>query len=334
MNWQFVLAGVLAFLVALYGTPIARAAALRFGVVDQPDGKLKTQNSSVPYFGGLAIYLAVLIPLCLFYQFERSVLAILLSGTLVVILGLIDDFGVLTPAAKFIGQFLAAVVLIKADVLIRVEAFHPYVNLFLTLLWIIGMTNAMNIIDIMDGLAAGVALIAAVFLFVVALMNHYDMIAIFAVCLVGSLAGFLPYNFRPAKIYMGDAGSMFLGMMLGTLAIIGDYSATNKLAFLNPLLFFGVAIFDTMYVMLLRAINGRSMFLGSKDHFAVRLRIAGWPIARIVLCAYAAGLILGSIALINMFLPTQSSIVLYAIISALCVILGWRLSRIKVADGN
>ena len=331
MNWQFILAGVLAFLVGLYGTPVARAAALRFGVVDQPDGRLKNHGNSVPYFGGLAIYLAVLIPLCLFYQFERSVLAILLAATLVLILGLIDDFGVLTPSAKFIGQFLAAVVLIKADILIRVEAFHPYVNLFLTLFWIIGMTNAMNIIDIMDGLAAGVALIGSLFLFIVAVMNQYDMIAMFAVTLLGSLAGFLPYNFRPAKIYMGDAGSMFLGLMLGTLSIMGDYSATNKLAYLNPILFFGVAIFDTMYVMLLRAINGRSMFLGSKDHFAVRLKYAGWSTARIVLCAYAAGLFLGGVAIFNMFLPTQSSVVLYSILSAMCVILGWRLSKIKVA---
>ena len=331
MIWQFILAGVLAFLVALYGTPIARAAALRFGVVDQPDGKLKNHGTAVPYFGGLAIYLAVLIPLCLFYQFERSVLAILLAGTLVLILGLIDDFGVLTPAAKFIGQFIAAVVLVKGDILIRVEAFHPYVNLFLTLLWIIGMANAMNIVDIMDGLAAGIALIGSAFLFVVALMNRYDMIGMFAVTLFGSLAGFLPYNFRPAKIYMGDAGSMFLGMMLGTLAILVDYSATNTLAFLNPILFFGVAIFDTMYVMLLRAINGRSMFLGSKDHFAVRLKSAGWSINRIVLTAYSVALLLGISAIFNMFLPTESSVILYVLVSAIFVLVGWRLSRIKVA---
>jgi UDP-GlcNAc:undecaprenyl-phosphate GlcNAc-1-phosphate transferase len=331
MIWQFILAGVLAFLVAIYGTPVARAAALRFGVVDHPDGRLKKHESAVPYFGGLSIYLAVLIPLCLFYQFERSVLAILLAGTLVLILGLIDDFGVLTPAAKFIGQFLAAIVLVKADILIRVEMFHPYVNLFLTLFWIIGMTNAINIIDIMDGLAAGVALIACMFLLTVSLMNEHHMIAIFTVTLVGSLAGFLPYNFQPAKIYMGDAGSMFLGLMLGTLAIMGDYSDTNKLAFLNPILFFGVAIFDTMYVMLLRAIHGRSMFLGSKDHFAIRLKMAGWSTKKIVLAAYITGSFLGGVALFNMYLPTESSIIVYCILCGVFVILGWRLARINVA---
>ena len=331
MIWSFVLAGVLAFLVALYGTPVARAAALRFGVVDHPDGKLKTHGEATPYFGGLAIYLAVLIPLCLFYEFEKSILAILLAGTLVLILGLIDDFGVLTPTAKFIGQFIAAVVLVKGDILIRVEAFHPYVNLFLTLFWIIGITNAINIIDIMDGLAAGVCLVSAIFLFIVSVINRHEMIAVFAVTLVGGLAGFLPYNFRPARIYMGDTGSMFLGLTLGTLAIMGDYSAINNLAYFNPLLFFGVAIFDTMYVMLLRAIRGRSMFLGSKDHFAVRLKYAGWSIKKIVIAAYVAGLFLGTVALFNMFLPSQASIILYSILSFAFVVIGWRLARIKVA---
>jgi len=331
MLWSFVLAAVLAFLVGLYGTPIARAAALRFGVVDQPDGKLKTQGEPVPYFGGLAIYLAVIIPLCLFYQLDKSILAILLAGTLVLLLGLIDDFGVLTPAAKFIGQFIATIVLVKGDILIHVESFPPYVNLLLTVLWIIGMTNAINILDIMDGLAAGIALIGALFLFVVALINQHEMIAMFAVTLAGSLAGFLPYNFRPARIYMGDTGSMFLGLTLGTLAILGNYTAKNQLAYFNPLLIFGVAIFDTIFVMLLRAMKGRSMFLGSKDHFAVRLRIAGWSITRIVLLSYLVALCLGGLALYNMYLPKEASIVLYSSISVFFILLGWRLSKIKVA---
>lgn len=331
MFWSFALAAVLAFLVGLYGTPVARAAALRFGVVDQPDGKLKIQREPVPYFGGLAIYIAVIIPLCLFYQFDKSILAILLAGTLVLLLGLIDDFGVLTPAAKFVGQFIATIVLVKGDILIRIESFPPYLNVILTVLWIIGMTNALNIIDIMDGLAAGVAFIAALFLFVVAMINQHQMIAMFAVTLAGSLAGFLPYNFRPARIYMGDTGSMFLGLTLGTLAILGNYTSKNDLAYLNPLLVFGVAIFDTLYVMLLRAIKGRSIFLGSKDHFAVRLQIAGWPTTRIVVVAYIVSLLLGTLALYNMYLPREASIFLYSTVGVFFILLGWRLSKIQVS---
>jgi UDP-GlcNAc:undecaprenyl-phosphate GlcNAc-1-phosphate transferase len=331
MFWSFALAAGLAFLVGIYGTPIARSAALRFGVVDQPDGRLKNQQEPVPYFGGLAIFLAFLIPLCLFYEFDKSVLAILLSGTLVLLLGLIDDFGVLTPGAKFLGQLIAAIVLVKGDILIRIEAFPPYVNFILTVLWIIGMTNAINIIDVMDGLAAGISLIAASFLFVVAVINGHELIAMFAVTLMGSLAGFLRYNFRPAKIYMGDAGSMFLGLTLGTLAILGNYTDRNHLAYLNPILIFGVAIFDTVFVMILRALKGRSMFLGSNDHFAVRLRIRGWSTARIVLVAYFVAILLGGLAIYNMFLPPDASIILYSVISAIFILLGWRLARIKTA---
>ena len=331
MNLSYFFASFLAFLLALYGTPVARAAALRFGVVDNPDGRLKNQSEPVPYFGGLAIYLAVLIPLCLFYTFDQRILAILLSGTLVLLLGLIDDFGVLTPAAKFMGQVIAAIVLIKSDVIIRIESFPPYINLILTVLWILGMTNAMNIIDIMDGLCAGISLVASFCLFFVAALKNDTMIAIFALTLTGSLAGFLRYNFQPARIYMGDAGSMFLGLCLGALAIIGDYSDFNRLALYNPLLIFGVAIFDTIYVMILRLMQRKSPFLGSKDHFAVRLKYAGWSIKKIVITAYVAGLFLGTVALFNMFLPSQASIILYSILSFAFVVIGWGLARIKVA---
>src|SRR5262249_34699520 len=282
MLLSYLFAALLAFLIALYGVPIAMSAALRFGVVDKPDGRLKNQNDAVPYFGGLAVYIAVLIPLCLFYDFDIRILAILLAGTLVLLLGLIDDFGVLRPHAKFVGQLIAVIVLIKGDIVIKIHAFPYQVNLVLTVLWIVGMCNAFNIIDIMDGLAAGIALIASLFLFVVAILNHHNLIAIYTITLAGSLAGFLRYNFRPARIYLGDAGSLFLGLTLGALAIIGDYTANNRLAFLDPLLIFGVAIFDTVYVSILRVAKGKSPFLGSKDHFAVRLKTAGWPVTRIV----------------------------------------------------
>lgn len=332
MVLTYIFAGLLAFLLALYGTPIARSAALRFGVVDRPDGKLKDQADAVPYFGGLAIYLSVLIPLCLFYDFDARILSILLSGTLVLLLGLIDDFGVLRPSAKFAGQLIAAIVLIKGDVCIKIASLPPQLNLALTVLWIIGICNAMNIIDIMDGLSAGTALIAAVFLFAVALLNGHTMIAVFTITLAGGLLGFLRYNFRPARIYMGDTGSMFLGLTLGALAMIGDYTANNRLAFFNPLLFLAIPLFDTAYVMILRLIHGRSPFLGSKDHFAVRLKKKGWSVGKIVLTSYAISAILGGGAIANMFIGKQQSLILYAAVLLFFILSGWRLSRINVAS--
>lgn len=330
MTFLHLFALLLSFLLSLYGTPIARMAALRFGVMDAPDGRLKDQLEPVPYLGGLAIYLSVLVPLCLFFAFDTAVFAILLAGTLVVLLGLIDDFGVLTPGAKFVGQLIAAWVLIKGGIVIRVETFPVWLNIIFTVVWFVGMTNAINIIDIMDGLAPGVALIAAIWLFAVSLINHHVMTSIFTIAMIGSLAGFLRYNFHPAKIYMGDAGSMFLGLTLAALAIVGSYTADNWLAFFNPLLIFGVPIFDTLYVMVLRARNNRSMFLGSKDHFAVRLKTAGWSVPRIVLSTYAISSALGGLALINMYVAYQVSIVMYAALLLICLLVGWRLAKIKI----
>jgi UDP-GlcNAc:undecaprenyl-phosphate GlcNAc-1-phosphate transferase len=249
----------------------------------------------------------------------------------VLLLGLIDDFGVLTPLAKFIGQIIAVIVLIKGDMVIHIESFPLWLNLTLTALWILGMTNAMNLIDIMDGLAAGVALITSFVLFLVAVINDHTMIAIFTLTLTGSLAGFLRYNFKPARIYMGDAGSMFLGLTLAALAIIGDYSAKNPLAFFNPVLIFGVALFDMVYVMILRTMKGRSMFLGSKDHFALRLKFMGWPVVRIVLFSYVLSMIFGGAALLNMYLDPRASYVIYGAAALVFAAIGLWLARIKVS---
>src|SRR5881396_413978 len=183
----YLLAFVLALLLALYGVPVARRAALQFNVVDRPDGRLKHQSAPVPYFGGLAVYLAFLISLALTFEFRQDVLGLVLGGTLMVMLGLIDDFGVLKPWPKLIGQLIAVFVLIRSGIRIEIAAFP----------------------DWLDGLAGGVSVIACLWLFVVALVNHDTTVAVMLAALAGSLVGFLRYNLHPATIYLGDAGSLF-----------------------------------------------------------------------------------------------------------------------------
>ena len=153
--YLYLLTFTLAFLVALYGVPIARQAAMKYGIVDAPDGRLKHQKEPVPYFGGLAIYLAFLMSLAFTFEFRQDVLGIILGGTIVVMLGLIDDFGVLTPWTKLTGQLLAVFVLIKSGIRIEIAAFPEWLDLVLTVLWMVGLINAFNLLDIMDGLSAG-----------------------------------------------------------------------------------------------------------------------------------------------------------------------------------
>src|SRR5256714_2307982 len=181
----YALTFVLALLLALYGVPLARRAALQFNIVDRPDGRLKLQAEPVPYFGGLAVYLAFLISLALTFEFRHEALGLMLGGTLMVMLGLIDDFGVLKPWPKLIGQLIAVFVLIRSGIRIEIAALPDWLDLLLTLLWMVGIINAINIIDVMDGLAGGVSVIACLWLFVVALVNHDTMVAMMLAALAG-----------------------------------------------------------------------------------------------------------------------------------------------------
>ena len=166
-----VAAFVLSAVVALYTTPLMRQAAIQFGIVDRPDGRLKTHAEPVPYLGGLAVFLAFLIALAVVFEFSHAVLGILLSGTLMLLVGLIDDLGVLSPLEKLGGQCVAVAVLIKAGLFIKLVFIPPLAAFVLSALWLLTVTNAFNIMDIMDGLASGVALIASLFLAGIAIRN-------------------------------------------------------------------------------------------------------------------------------------------------------------------
>lgn len=283
----------IALLLSLYTTPLMRQAALQFGILDRPNGTLKTQSGAVPYLGGLGVFLAYLIALAVTFEFSYAVLGILLSGTLMLLLGLIDDLGVLSPFEKLAGQLLAVIALVKAGLFIKLLFLPTPVALVLSILWLLTITNALNIIDIMDGLASGVAAVAALFLAGIAIHNGEPMIGVMAASLSGSLIGFLRYNFRPAQIYLGDSGSLFIGLTLSALAMNGHYTTNNSLGMLVPAMILGVPLVDLGFVFLIRLSQGISPFRGSPDHLALRLRRLGWSVEQIAGAAYAVGTALG-----------------------------------------
>jgi UDP-GlcNAc:undecaprenyl-phosphate GlcNAc-1-phosphate transferase len=327
----YLLTFVLALLLALYGVPLARRAALQFNIVDRPDGRLKQQAQPVPYFGGLAVYLAFLVSLALTFEFRQDVLGLVLGGTLMVMLGLIDDFGVLKPWPKLIGQLIAVLVLIRSGIRIEIAAFPEWLDLFLTVVWLIGIINAINIIDVMDGMAGGVSVVACLWLFVVAVVNQDAMVAVMAAALAGSLLGFLRYNFHPASIYLGDAGSLFVGLMLGALAMLGKYTAVNPAALLAPVLILGVPVFDTLFVMYVRWLRGIPAFLGSPDHFALRLR--RWPLSvpQVAVVSYAAALLLGGVGVLSMFVSLGVAIGLIGATAILALVAALLLKRVDMS---
>lgn len=305
-----------ALVLSLYGTPVAARAAVRFGIVDRPDGDLKRHRGPVPYLGGLAVYVSFVLTMALVFDFDQRVLGLLLAGTILVLLGLIDDFGVLGVWPKFLGQGFATLVLIKSGIAINIGALPAWANLALTVLWLVGMTNAFNIIDIMDGLASGTAVIACGFLLVVAMLNGQAPIVLMTATLMGSLCGFLRYNAHPARIFMGDTGSLFVGMMLGALAMIGKYDRINEIGYVTPLLILAVPIFDTLFVTALRVGRGLNPFRGSPDHFALRLTRMGLSVPAVVRLTWGAGVTLGALGLLNLGLEAGDSIFLISGVGA------------------
>ncbi len=306
MPWRIplitpILIAVTAFFLSVGLTPLFRKIALKSHFLDSPSGQLKKHTAPVPYMGGLAIYFSFLLTLfgvlVLAPPLEWArVLAIFSGATVMVLLGFVDDLFSLPPWVKFIFQFLAAGLLVVFGVQLEFLPGHPILAVILTLFWVVGVTNAINLIDIMDGLAGGITTLACLGFVLVPFLGSQSYVPLAAAALGGSVLGFLPYNFQPARIYMGDSGALFIGYTLAGLAMGHGYSQVNVLALCAPVLILGIPLYDTLLVMVLRTIKGRSMFRGSNDHLALRFRRVGLTVPQTVLTLWGLStlLVLGS----------------------------------------
>jgi UDP-GlcNAc:undecaprenyl-phosphate GlcNAc-1-phosphate transferase len=326
----YVVTFVVAALLAGWLTPRLRDAAIRFGIVDRPDGRLKTHREPVPYLGGIAIYLAFLLALALTLRFDEHVLGILLAGSIIVILGLIDDLGQLGPGTKLAGQLVAVGVLIKSGIYIQLTFVPVPVAIGLSVLWLLAVTNAFNLIDIMDGLSAGNACIASLVLLVVADLDGGVTAATVLAALAGACLGFVRYNFAPARIYMGDCGSMFIGLLLGALAMDNAYTRRNVIGALAPALVLGLPLFDMLFVMYIRHRRGLPVMLGSPDHFALRLRRWRLSTRQTVVLSYVVTGLLGAAALGITLLPFQGALSVLATVAAAALASALWLRRIDM----
>ena len=305
----------IALILALTFTPLVRWLSLRFGHVVHPQ-KDRWHTKPTALHGGVAIFLAYAIPLVLVLPIsERNHWVLLLGSGLIFSMGLLDDFLHLKPSSKLVGQVVAACVIVGSGLLIG-QSPIPILGIFLTLFWIVGITNAFNLLDNMDGLSAGTAGISAFYLAVAGVLSGNGLMSVMGFSLVGATLGFLFFNFPPAKIFMGDSGSLFLGFTLACLTLTGTWEqATNMfLAMVVPLFVFAVPIFDTTFVSLVRFLNGQPISVGGKDHTAHRLVAFGLPEKTTVLFFYVMSAICGTIALIgakyNLFVPAILLIVL------------------------
>ncbi len=266
-----------AFIIALGAsymlTPFVAKFAARMNFVDLPSGK-RAHTRSTPLLGGLAIYFSFITALSFATRADKALTASLVGGTIIMIIGLIDDRVKLIPRLKLTGQIIAAVVAIVIGVQVSFIKI-PFLSMLFTCLWLVGMTNAFNLIDNINGLSAGIAAIASLFFGLLALINGNPIIAAASFALMGSSLGFLRYNFPKADIFMGDAGSLFLGFMLASLAVAGGWktsSLTTSLAI--PILILGYPLFDVALVTVMRVLEGRPVSMGGRDHSSHRFAIA------------------------------------------------------------
>jgi len=309
-----------ALILSLIFTPAARAAAQVFDVLDHPHTAVKTHKQPVPYLGGVAICLAFALSMLwirVLTSFPTGTLhslrGVLLGAVLIAILGLVDDvkrFG-LHYRTKFFFQIAAALLVVSFGVRIKFID-PPWFASAVTVLWIVGLTNAFNLIDIMDGLASGFTVVAAAAFLFISLPTEEIYVNFAAAALCGATLGFFPYNIsKRYKIFMGDSGSLMLGFVCSSLALGTSYGGKSKLAVFAPLLILALPIYDTLLVSVCRLRRGTSPFVGSKDHFPLRLEALGWKRPAILtfsLCA-AAGLCAASLAITEM--PDRQAAVVY-----------------------
>lgn len=303
---NYILAFLIAVVVALAITPGVIFLAAKTGAMDAPDAR-KVHKKPIPRIGGLGIYAAFMVSMLTVMAFTdlsadvfHELAGLMVSGTMIVVLGLIDDYTNLPAKVKLAGQIAAACVLVAFDV--RIDFISDpfgdflYLEVFAipaTIFWIVGLTNTVNLIDGLDGLAAGVATIAAVTIFLVALQQNFLLVAVLTAALAGAAIGFLYYNFNPARIFMGDTGSMFLGFMLAGISIIGAVKSAATIALIVPILALGLPILDTTFAIVRRYRGGVPIFKPDKGHLHHRLLDLGFTQRQAVLLMYVISALLG-----------------------------------------
>lgn len=328
-----------AFFISLIFTPLVRKLAFKIGAVDVPKDNRRVHKKPMPLIGGLAIYISMVIAALIFLPLDKTVLSIILGASLIIISGIIDDTKGLSPKLKLLFQLVAGLILILGDVKVdfvtnpfsktNVLLYLKWFSIPVTLFWIMGITNTLNLIDGLDGLAAGVATISSLSLMFVAAKFGYTDIIILSAIVAGACLGFLPFNFNPAKIFMGDTGSLFLGFMLATISIEGVMKSVAAIAVVVPILILGVPIFDTTFAIFRRLLSGKSIMAADKNHLHHRLLNKGFSQKKTVLILYGISAIFGLFAVIITNANTRQTIYLSALLFVMGISIAIKLGLFK-----
>ncbi|HWP46784.1 MAG TPA: hypothetical protein VNM22_06440 [Candidatus Limnocylindrales bacterium] len=331
---MILLGGLCTWLLGLALTPIVRAVVYWIGIVATPRQD-RWHKKATPLLGGIAIYLAFGIGYLLFGSKPSYIYPILISGTLLFLTGLIDDIIQIKPYTKLIIQLIAAAGIVYFGLHLPWTGYKA-INDVITIFWLVGITNALNLLDNMDGLAGGITFISCVFLTITFLLNGQTPEALISTLLGGAVFGFLVFNFHPASIFMGDCGSMFLGFMLGGIALLSDYGRSRNLiaVLFTPVLILMIPIFDTCMVTITRKLSGRPISQGGRDHTSHRLVALGMSERRAVLMLYLFATASGILALLVRVLKVEAVLLLVPSFALTILFLGLYLGKVSIQAAN
>jgi UDP-GlcNAc:undecaprenyl-phosphate GlcNAc-1-phosphate transferase len=298
-------------------TPLLRRFCERYQLLDDPSDPRRVHRHAVPRLGGVAIFLSLVVALSFLPLVNnlltqtlrpqlREILVFLLCGSLVLMLGVYDDLRGANVRLKFAGlasatvlfYFLGGKIAGLSIPFVGNVTLHPVLGFLLTMVWVVGIANAFNLIDGVDGLATGSALFSSLVLLTVSLIQGNVLVAVIALVLTGALAGFLRYNFNPASIFLGDSGSLFVGFALAMLSVQGSQKASTAIAVAIPILAFGLPMVDTSVAIARRFLSGKSIFQGDREHIHHMLLERGWSQRRVVLVLYGVSALFGLLAML------------------------------------
>ncbi len=323
-----VLALLTALVISFLTTPVVKTFAYKVGAIDVPKDARRMHKVPTPRLGGLAIFIGFMVSILLFVKITPEMKSILLGAVIIVVLGVVDDIMALPAMLKFVVQIVAASIPATHGVVIQAFS-NPnifsddlywvlgWLSLPFTVIWIVAITNAVNLIDGLDGLANGVSAISATTMLVIALVGGQSQVSIVLAALVGACVGFMPYNMNPAKMFMGDTGATFLGFILATMSIQGLFKYYAVISFVVPFLILGLPIFDTAFAFIRRIAHGQSPMHADRSHIHHRLIDMGLNQKQAVATLYVISAILGLSAVVLTTGGEQKAMVLFG---ALCVV--------------
>lgn len=323
---QYVVPFVIALVVSYALTPSVKKLAIKIGAVDRPNAR-KVHTHVIPRLGGLAIYIGFMAAVLFCVPLQHELVGMLLGCTAIVAVGIWDDICNIPAKVKLVGQILAACIPIAFGIQIEwltnpfgdIIVLPELIAIPVTIFWIIGFTNTVNLIDGLDGLAAGVAFIASISMFLLAYNLNQFLPALVIVSMAGAALGFLQYNFNPAKIFMGDTGSMLLGYTLSVAAVLGLVKTAATVALVVPIIALGLPILDTTFAIIRRKMSGVPIFQPDKGHLHHRLLALGMTQKQAVLIMYFVSMILGIVALFVASVSYKTGIVTVLVVLAVII---------------